>query len=120
MSTSSTNTPTPTMTGPSTLILICTKPGSKRSTSTPTTSARQLPAGGHSDVGAVVLRIASLVERRQVAGGRLHQSSVGRNPAVGTVEAGPGPRMLAKPRGHDPEGQPDEIAEAAVQPLVAA
>src|SRR5206468_2721506 len=88
MSTSSTNTPTPTMTGPSTLILICTKPGSKRSTSTPTTSARQLPAGGHSDVGAVVLRIASLVERRQVAGGRLHQSSVGRNPAVGTVEAG--------------------------------
>ena len=82
------------------------RPPRRRGRGLPPVARTQRQRRAPLDVGAVVLWIAPLVERWQVAGRRLHQRRVGGDPAVGTVEAGPGPWMFADTAGARPRRSP--------------
>src|SRR6185437_16415352 len=115
MTTWSTSTPTLTPTGPNTPISTCTRRGWRKRTVTPTLSADSTRAArqncrfagcivvrlGHHR--AVVLGVATLVDRRQVARRSLHQRGVERDSPAGAVQACTRPRVLTESARHHGE-----------------
>src|ERR1700712_1808896 len=115
-STSPTSTHTHTTTAPSTPTNTYTNPVSKRCTATLTSGSGANP---ESHVGAVVLWVAPRFQRRQIPRRSLRQWRVGRDTPGCAGKAGAGSWVFPVPRWYESEDRPNQVAQAAVQPLVA-